>query len=607
MPRTLVIETGVRHRYPVDVLLSWHHTSCLLLPFMLTCALDILMTAYHCLPFQQAARNVLLASGKKVGGDVGIVAKVADFGLSRGGAAAASSDSGETENTEEYYKSSTGIFPVRWTAPEAMETMRFTSASDMWSFGILIIEMVQDGVSPYHGMSNPDVMSLTMSGGQHHKPNECPERLFDIVTKCWHRDPAARHSFKGVTILLQHMFEDMQSNPMFRPAMQQRESVLERNARLSRASGANEYTDFGHEPPAAHGGGSAIATPTARGSNGFASTNDLLQSAAAKRASYITRSTSSSLRRANANATATATATANANANESGEYVNRLSFGDDLFALLDAPVPIVDQVASGRLVGAGARAHAHARASLGTLSTHDDESRPSLVYLKPSGSLVSMRRSQQEPLGAHAPVGQRRRGISTHVEVGEPFPSLPDQDGDSRRLVSQFKAFEAVVEEPLVQRGSTARRPTGSGGSNSFYASMLATPGQRQVQVQGGSNATTRRSTVGSFSSSGFYASVAPGVGRSVNGYGDGGGGGGDYGTHRQNGAPPSYVQPPRNSGEVVDQLGTLQRQSVLQAVNHKRRSAEVLARTSSTAVKTQSVENESSASRSKERRSSTV
>ena len=118
-----------------------------------------------------AARNVLLATGKSdrrktsmkgsvrkkraaasrpsrrdSSDGVNVVCKVADFGLSRGGA-----DSTLGGSSESYYKSNKGVFPVRWTCPVAMETLRFTAASDLWSFGVFIVELLQDGETPYQG------------------------------------------------------------------------------------------------------------------------------------------------------------------------------------------------------------------------------------------------------------------------------------------------------------------------------------------------------------------------------------------------------------------------------------------------------------------------
>ena len=76
-----------------------------------------------------AARNVLLGTG--------MVCKVADFGLSR---------RVQTEdNTGDCYRSSGGVVPVRWTAPEGMSLtgQTFSSASDVWSFAITCVEIFQ--------------------------------------------------------------------------------------------------------------------------------------------------------------------------------------------------------------------------------------------------------------------------------------------------------------------------------------------------------------------------------------------------------------------------------------------------------------------------------
>ena len=90
-----------------------------------------------------AARNVLLGSG--------MVCKVADFGLSR---------RVQTEdNTGDYYRSSSGIIPVRWTAPEGITSQKFSSASDVWSYGSTCVEIFLDGARPYPGIaSNPEVV-----------------------------------------------------------------------------------------------------------------------------------------------------------------------------------------------------------------------------------------------------------------------------------------------------------------------------------------------------------------------------------------------------------------------------------------------------------------
>lgn len=58
-----------------------------------------------------------------------------------------------------------GKIPVRWTAPEAIAYRKFTSASDVWSYGIVTWEVMSYGERPYWDMSNQDV-SHQQAGGQ---------------------------------------------------------------------------------------------------------------------------------------------------------------------------------------------------------------------------------------------------------------------------------------------------------------------------------------------------------------------------------------------------------------------------------------------------------
>lgn len=46
---------------------------------------------------------------------------------------------------------------MRWTAPEAIQYRKFTSASDVWSYGIVMWEVMSYGERPYWDMSNQDV------------------------------------------------------------------------------------------------------------------------------------------------------------------------------------------------------------------------------------------------------------------------------------------------------------------------------------------------------------------------------------------------------------------------------------------------------------------
>uniref|UniRef100_A0A8C5DS10 receptor protein-tyrosine kinase n=1 Tax=Gouania willdenowi TaxID=441366 RepID=A0A8C5DS10_GOUWI len=88
-----------------------------------------------------AARNILVNSN--------LVCKVSDFGLSR---------YLQDDTSDPSYTSSLGgKIPVRWTAPEAIAYRKFTSASDVWSYGIVMWEVMSFGERPYWDMVINDI------------------------------------------------------------------------------------------------------------------------------------------------------------------------------------------------------------------------------------------------------------------------------------------------------------------------------------------------------------------------------------------------------------------------------------------------------------------
>ena len=74
--------------------------------------------------------------------------QVADFGMSR-----------ELQN-EDYYRSHGGQVPVKWTAPEALNYRKYSTASDVWSYGCLLYEIWALGEKPYGYISNVEVINL---------------------------------------------------------------------------------------------------------------------------------------------------------------------------------------------------------------------------------------------------------------------------------------------------------------------------------------------------------------------------------------------------------------------------------------------------------------
>lgn len=149
-----------------------------------------------------AARNALL--------DSAYCCRVADFGLSR---VTKNKDSGSAE----YYRSQNGVFPVRWTAPEAMERSVFSQASDVWSWAIVACELCNDGASPYLGLSTTEVMAKVADGYRLPRPASCPVELYALLQMCWAAEPSERPSFQMIVDQMVVIVEGEKS-PSARPS-----------------------------------------------------------------------------------------------------------------------------------------------------------------------------------------------------------------------------------------------------------------------------------------------------------------------------------------------------------------------------------------------------
>ncbi|XP_066567482.1 tyrosine-protein kinase SYK isoform X4 [Amia ocellicauda] len=138
-----------------------------------------------------AARNVLLVTQH--------YAKISDFGLSKALAA-----------EENYYKAKThGKWPVKWYAPECMNYFRFSSKSDVWSFGVLMWEAYSYGQKPYKGMKGSDVMQMIERGDRMEAPPDCPAEIYDIMRKCWTYKSEERPGFNIVEARLRDYYYDI--------------------------------------------------------------------------------------------------------------------------------------------------------------------------------------------------------------------------------------------------------------------------------------------------------------------------------------------------------------------------------------------------------------
>ncbi|XP_054431903.1 tyrosine-protein kinase Blk [Pteronotus mesoamericanus] len=118
--------------------------------------------------------------------------KIGDFGLAR-----------IIDN--EYTAQEGAKFPIKWTAPEAIHFGVFTIKADVWSFGILLMEIITYGRVPYPGMSNPEVIRNLERGYRMPRPDSCPPELYHgVIAECWRSRPEERPTFE----FLQSVLED---------------------------------------------------------------------------------------------------------------------------------------------------------------------------------------------------------------------------------------------------------------------------------------------------------------------------------------------------------------------------------------------------------------
>ncbi|KAM9676302.1 proto-oncogene tyrosine-protein kinase ROS isoform 3-T3 [Dama dama] len=137
-----------------------------------------------------AARNCLV-SMKDYTSPSRIV-KIGDFGLAR-----------DIYKNDYYRKRGEGLLPVRWMAPESLMDGIFTTQSDVWSFGILIWEILTLGHQPYPAHSNLDVLNYVQTGGRLEPPRNCPDDLWNLMTQCWSQEPDQRPTFHKIQEQLQ--------------------------------------------------------------------------------------------------------------------------------------------------------------------------------------------------------------------------------------------------------------------------------------------------------------------------------------------------------------------------------------------------------------------
>uniref|UniRef100_A0A4W3IDB2 non-specific protein-tyrosine kinase n=1 Tax=Callorhinchus milii TaxID=7868 RepID=A0A4W3IDB2_CALMI len=134
-----------------------------------------------------AARNCLVSESH--------VVKVSDFGMTR-------------YVLDDQYTSSSGTkFPVKWSPPEVLHYSKFSSKSDVWSFGVLMWEVYIEGKMPFETKSNAEVVQLITSGFRLYRPKRASNAVYEIMTQCWHEKPEGRPTFCELLLMINQLVE----------------------------------------------------------------------------------------------------------------------------------------------------------------------------------------------------------------------------------------------------------------------------------------------------------------------------------------------------------------------------------------------------------------
>lgn len=138
-------------------------TFCLIAQTQITAGMEYL-ASHGYVHKDLAARNVLVGEQLHV--------KISDLGLSR-----------EIYSSDYYCLQPKTLLPIRWMPPEAIAYGKFSTDSDIWSFGVVLWEVFSYGLQPYYGFSNQEVMEMVRKRQLLPCPEDCPPRLVVVMEK----------------------------------------------------------------------------------------------------------------------------------------------------------------------------------------------------------------------------------------------------------------------------------------------------------------------------------------------------------------------------------------------------------------------------------------
>ncbi|XP_043980001.1 NT-3 growth factor receptor-like isoform X1 [Gambusia affinis] len=153
----------------------------------------IYLASQHFVHRDLATRNCLVGNG--------LLVKIGDFGMSR-----------DIYSTDYYRVGGHTMLPIRWMPPESIMYRKFTTESDVWSFGVILWEIFTYGKQPWFQLANNEVIECITQGRVLERPRVCPKEVYDIMLGCWQREPQQRLIIKDIQKKLLAL---MKSTPVY--------------------------------------------------------------------------------------------------------------------------------------------------------------------------------------------------------------------------------------------------------------------------------------------------------------------------------------------------------------------------------------------------------
>ncbi|XP_027018432.1 NT-3 growth factor receptor [Tachysurus fulvidraco] len=143
----------------------------------------VYLSSQHFVHRDLATRNCLVGNG--------LLVKIGDFGMSR-----------DIYSMDYYRVGGHTMLPIRWMPPESIMYRKFSTESDVWSFGVIMWEIFTYGKQPWFQLSNNEVIECITQGRILDRPRLCPKEVYDLMLGCWQREPQQRLNIKDIQKVL---------------------------------------------------------------------------------------------------------------------------------------------------------------------------------------------------------------------------------------------------------------------------------------------------------------------------------------------------------------------------------------------------------------------